>query len=67
MPELAAERGTVVDPSSLSRWLIRNGYRFKKRCWPASRTGRTSQPPLRTRRVHKGGCPSADQAASSEA
>ena len=33
MSELAAElaeRGTVVDPSSLSRWLIRNGYRFKK-------------------------------------
>jgi transposase len=33
MPELAAElaeRGTVVAPSSLSRWLIRNGYRFKK-------------------------------------
>jgi hypothetical protein len=21
--------GTVVDPSSISRWLIRNGYRFK--------------------------------------
>lgn len=34
MPELAAELaelGTVVDPSSISRWLIRNGYRFKKR------------------------------------
>jgi len=33
MPELAAElagRGTVVAPSSISRWLIRNGYRFKK-------------------------------------
>lgn len=47
MPDLAAElaeQGTVVDPSSLSRCLIRNGYRFKKHCWPASRTGRTSQP-----------------------
>lgn len=33
MSELAAElagRGTVVAPSSISRWLIRNGYRFKK-------------------------------------
>lgn len=33
MPELAAElgaKGTVVAPSSISRWLIRNGYRFKK-------------------------------------
>lgn len=33
MPELAAELaacGTVVAPSSISRWLIRNGYRFKK-------------------------------------
>jgi transposase len=33
MPELADElaaRGTRVAPASLSRWLIRNGYRFKK-------------------------------------
>lgn len=33
MLELAAElagQGTVVAPSSISRWLIRNGYRFKK-------------------------------------
>jgi transposase len=33
MPELAAElagQGTIVAPSSISRWLIRNGYRFKK-------------------------------------
>lgn len=34
MPELAAEllaaTGTKADPSSLSHWLIRNGYRFKK-------------------------------------
>jgi transposase len=34
MPELAAEllaaAGTKADPASLSRWLIRNGYRFKK-------------------------------------
>jgi transposase len=34
MPELAAElataAGTSAAPASLSRWLIRNGYRFKK-------------------------------------
>lgn len=34
MPELAGElvvaTGTRADPSSLSRWLIRNGYRVKK-------------------------------------
>ena len=41
MPELAAELaglGTVVDPSSISRWLIRNGYRFKKNA-AGQRTG----------------------------
>ncbi|MER9702601.1 transposase [Mesorhizobium sp. M0146] len=26
-----------VAPASISRWLIRNGYRFKKSCWPASK------------------------------
>ena len=49
MPELAAElasRGTVVAPSSISRWLIRSGYRFKKnaageRAGPAGRGSRT--------------------------
>jgi transposase len=33
MPELAAElaaRGTRVDPASISRWLRRKGYRYKK-------------------------------------
>ena len=34
MPELSAELATATgikaDPASLSRWLIRNGYRFKK-------------------------------------
>jgi transposase len=34
MPELSREllaaTGTKADPASLSRWLIRNGYRFKK-------------------------------------
>jgi transposase len=28
--ELEAECGTRADPASISRWLIRNGYRFKK-------------------------------------
>ena len=42
MPELAAElttaTGTKADPASLSRWLIRNRYRFKKKpCWQASK------------------------------
>ena len=43
MPELAAElaeRGTAVAPSSISRWLIRNGYRFKKNA-AGQRTGST--------------------------
>ncbi|WP_280952076.1 IS630 family transposase [Sinorhizobium sp. BJ1] len=43
MPELAAElaeRGTVVAPSSISRWLIRNGYRFKKNAAGASEQDR---------------------------
>ena len=43
MPELAADliaaTGTQADPSSLSRWLIRNGYRFKKN--PAGQRART--------------------------
>jgi transposase len=34
MPELAAElaaaAGVEAAPASISRWLIRNGYRFKK-------------------------------------
>lgn len=47
MPELAAElqaaSGTRADPSSLSRWLIRNGYRFKKN--PAGERARTPRHP----------------------
>ncbi|MGZ9724332.1 hypothetical protein [Rhizobium miluonense] len=41
MPELAAEladRGIVVAASSISRWLIRAGYRFKKNA-AGQRTG----------------------------
>ena len=28
--DLAAATGVEADPATLSRWLIRNGYRFKK-------------------------------------
>ena len=38
MPELAA-RGIRIDPSNLSRWFIRNGYRFKKN--PAGQRARS--------------------------
>ena len=45
MPELSAElaaaSGTKADPASLSRWLIRNGYRFKKK--PAGERARSSR------------------------
>ena len=41
MPELAGELeaacGAKAAPASISRWFIRNGYRFKKkRFWPAN-------------------------------
>src|SRR5271168_2035756 len=46
MPELAAElalaTGAKADPASLSRWLIRAGYRFKKLCGRASKIAPTS-------------------------
>lgn len=48
MPELAVKlalaTGTRADPSSLSRWLIRNGYRFKKNI-EGQRTRQTRRPP----------------------
>ena len=44
MPELAAATGTRADPSSLSRWLIRNGYRFKKNA-AGQRTRSPRHPP----------------------
>ena len=55
MPELAAElaaaMGTRADPASISRWLIRYGYRFKKkRCWPANKIGPTSDKRARSGR-----------------
>ena len=42
MPELAAElaaRGIRIDPSNLSRWFIRNGYRLQKN--PAGQRARS--------------------------
>lgn len=42
--ELLAATGVQADPASLSRWLIRNGLRFKKS--PAGqRAGSTGRPP----------------------
>ncbi len=38
--ELAAATGTRVDPSSISRWFIRNGYSVKKN--PAGQRARSS-------------------------
>jgi len=53
MPELAlaleAETGTKADPASLSRWLIRNGYRFKKNT--AGERARSPRDPRGTRRL----------------
>jgi hypothetical protein len=47
MPELAGELeahcGARADPASLSRWLIRNGYRYKKN--PAGQRMRSSRHP----------------------
>jgi transposase len=55
MPEgagdLAAACGAKADPASLSRWLIRNGYRFKeKRFWPGNAIA-----PTFTKRARNGG------------
>lgn len=45
MPKLAArllaERGVTVDPSNLSKFLISEGYSYKKRFWPRSRNAPT--------------------------
>jgi transposase len=53
MPELAAElaaaTGTRADPASLSRWLIRSGYRFKKN--PAGERARSSRHQSGARRM----------------
>jgi transposase len=63
MPELAAAlegaTGTKADPASLSRWLIRNGYRFKKNA--AGQRARSPRDPRGTRRVE--GTPPAEDAA----
>jgi transposase len=53
MPELAVEleaaTGTRADPASLSRWLIRNGYRFKKN--PSGQRARSPRYPRRAQRM----------------
>jgi transposase len=55
MPELAAEleasSGTKADPASLSRWLIRNGYRFKKNA--AGQRARSPRDPRGARRLER--------------
>lgn len=62
MPELAAAlvaaTATKADPASLSRWLIRKGYRFKKSCWPANKIDPTSK-----QRARNGWTPAAEDAA----
>lgn len=63
MPELAvaleAATGTKADPASLSRWLIRNGYRFKKNA--AGQRARSPRDPRGARRLE--GTPPAEDAA----
>src|ERR1700741_2261305 len=55
MPELAAaleaSTGTKADPASLSRWLIRNGYRFKKNA--GGQRARSPRDPRGTRSVER--------------
>jgi transposase len=63
MPELSgvleAATGTKADPASLSRWLIRHGYRFKKNA--AGQRARSPRDPRGARRVE--GTPPAKDAA----
>ena len=63
MPELAAElvaaAGVQVAPASISRWLIRNGYRFKKNA--AGQRARSSRHQQSTAGV-AGQTPAADAA-----
>ena len=55
MPELASDLeravGVRADPASLSRWLIRNGYRFKKN--PGGQRTRSPRRPASARRIDK--------------
>lgn len=68
MPELAvtleAATGTRADPASLSRWLIRNGYRFKKN--PAGQRARSPRYPHGARRM-EGTAPAEDAAGAGKA
>ena len=62
MPELAAElaaaTGEKADPASLSRWLIRSGYRFKK----SLRASEQDRPDIRGARGMDRRSPTADAA-----
>ena len=55
MPELArdlaAKTGIIVDPSGLSKWLIRNGYTFKKNA--AGQRTRSLRRPAGARRMDR--------------
>jgi hypothetical protein len=55
MPELASDLeaavGVRASPASISRWLIRNGYRFKKCWWPANKNGLISKRRARNGRL----------------
>ena len=55
MPELAGAlavaTGTKADPASLSRWLIRHGYRFKKNA--AGQRARSPRDPRGARRLER--------------
>ena len=63
MPELAAELAAASDlqvaPASISRWFIRNGYRFKKNA--AGQRARSPRHPLGATRM-AGKAPAADVA-----
>lgn len=63
MPELAGAlavaTGTKADPASLSRWLIRHGYRFKKNA--AGQRARSPRDPRGARRLER--TPPAEDAA----
>jgi transposase len=63
MPELAADlaaaTATTADPASLSRWLISNGYRFKKNA--AGQRARSARHPSGARRMESP--PAAEDAA----
>lgn len=68
MPELAGElhaaTGVRADPASLSRWLIRNGYRFNKNA--AGQRARSARPQEGARGMD-GQAPAEDAACAAQA